>query len=87
MQQSFKVSNVCTNQIDIELDGDKVKEVDFHKGCPGNLIGISKLVQGKTAEEVIELLEGIKCGSKDTSCPDQLAKSLKSMVRETCSVC
>lgn len=86
MQQSFKVDNVCTNQIDITLEGTTVKDVNFHSGCPGNLIGISKLVQGKSAEEVIELLEGTKCGSKVTSCPDQLAKSLKSMFHETCSV-
>lgn len=80
MRQSFEISGVCTSRIDIEIEGDRVKEVDFHKGCPGNLLGITKLVSGMPIDEVIELLEGTPCGSRPTSCPDQLAKSLKSMV-------
>ena len=62
--------------IEIELDGDRIGEVVFTGGCNGNLTGISKLIKGMKAEEVIEKLEGTKCGFKDTSCPDQLSKAL-----------
>lgn len=63
--------------IEIELDGDTIKDVVFTGGCNGNLNGISKLIKGMKAEEVIEKLEGTRCGFKDTSCPDQLSKALK----------
>lgn len=73
---SYKTQGTCSRQIDIELDGDIIKSVKFHGGCNGNLQGVTKLVEGKTVDEVIERLEGIKCGFKQTSCPDQLAKAL-----------
>ena len=63
--------------IEIELDGDVIKDVVFTGGCNGNLNGISKLVTGMKAEDVISKLEGTKCGFKDTSCPDQLSKALR----------
>ena len=63
--------------IEIELDGDTIKDVVFTGGCNGNLSGISKLIKGMKAEEVIEKLEGTRCGFKDTSCPDQLSKALR----------
>ena len=63
--------------IETELDGDKIVSVKFYGGCDGNLKGISKLVVGRSADEVIDLLEGTKCGFKNTSCPDQLAQALK----------
>lgn len=68
---------VCSANITVAFDGDKISSVQFLGGCPGNLIGISRLVKGKTALETINLLEGIKCGAKPTSCPDQLAKALR----------
>lgn len=68
---------VCSQKIDFELDGDVVKNVSFTGGCNGNLKGISALVEGKTVSEIASLLEGITCGLKETSCPDQLAKALK----------
>lgn len=74
---SYKTQGTCSRQIDIELDGDIIKSVKFHGGCNGNLQGVTKLVEGKTVDEVIERLEGIKCGFKQTSCPDQLAKALR----------
>ncbi|MBB6480361.1 TIGR03905 family TSCPD domain-containing protein [Spirochaeta isovalerica] len=80
MKESFEVQGVCTARIDIELDGSAIKSVNFHRGCPGNLLGISKLVKGMEAEKVIELFEGSPCGMRQTSCPDQLAKSLKTMI-------
>lgn len=85
MKESFEVEGVCTSRIDIELDGNYIKNVNFERGCPGNLLGISKLVEGREIDEIIELLEGTQCGQRPTSCPDQLAKSLKSMIAsKTC---
>nr|WP_233452792.1 TIGR03905 family TSCPD domain-containing protein [Caproicibacter fermentans] len=60
----------------IDLDGDTIRSVKITGGCSGNLQGICALVQGQKAEDVIRLLQGIRCGLKPTSCPDQLAKAL-----------
>ena len=61
----------------IDVEGDIIKSVEFVRGCPGNLFGISQLVKGMNIDDAIEKLSGIKCGNKDTSCPDQLSKALK----------
>lgn len=71
---------VCSRLIEFDLVDDKVKNVSFVGGCDGNLKGISCLVEGMNAEEVISKIEGIKCGRKSTSCPDQLAKALKKAI-------
>lgn len=71
---------VCSRLIEFDLVDDKVKNVSFVGGCDGNLKGISCLVEGMNVEEVISKIEGIKCGRKSTSCPDQLAKSLKKAI-------
>ena len=63
--------------IEIELDGETIKDVIFTGGCNGNLNGISKLIKGMNARDVIEKLEGTRCGVNETSCPDQLSKALK----------
>ena len=68
--------------IEIELEGEIIKDVVFTGGCNGNLSGISKLIKGMNAEEVIEKLEGTRCGFKDTSCPDQLSKALRQALNE-----
>lgn len=68
---------VCSRKITGTIDGNRIESIRFLGGCPGNLIGISRLVKGKTIEETIELLKGIRCGAKPTSCPDQLAKALQ----------
>ena len=68
---------VCSRAIDIELDGDTIKSVKFTGGCNGNTQGVAALVAGMKVTDAINRLEGIKCGPKDTSCPDQLAKALK----------
>ena len=68
---------ILTEAINLELDGDVIKSVEFIGGCDGNLQGISKLVTGMKAEDAIKRLEGIQCGFKPTSCPDQLAKALR----------
>ena len=73
----YKTSGVCAAAIDFEVEDGRVKEVKFIGGCNGNTQGISKLVEGMPVDEVISRLEGIKCGFKSTSCPDQLSKALK----------
>lgn len=78
----YKTHGVCSSMIHVELDGNKIKDVYFIGGCNGNLQGISSLVKGMTAEEAIERLEGIKCGSKKTSCPDQLAQALREAIAQ-----
>jgi len=66
-------------QIEFELDGETVKNVNFIGGCSGNTQGIAKLAEGRSKDELISLLSGIKCGFKNTSCPDQLAKALSEL--------
>lgn len=73
----YKTSGVCAQKIHLKLDGDIIKEVEFIGGCNGNTKGIASLVRGMKAEDAIERMEGITCGFKPTSCPDQLAKALK----------
>lgn len=68
--------------IEIALDGDVIDDVIFTGGCNGNLSGISKLIKGMKAEDVIDRLEGTKCGFKDTSCPDQLSKALRAAMAQ-----
>lgn len=72
---TYKTKGTCSQQIQIELDGDVVKHVKFIGGCNGNAQGVSKLVQGMKVDEVIRRLKGIQCRS-GTSCPDQLANAL-----------
>nr|WP_317357426.1 TIGR03905 family TSCPD domain-containing protein [uncultured Tyzzerella sp.] len=74
---NFDTKGVCAKNIQFELDGDIVKKVSFNGGCNGNLKGIASLVEGLKAEDVVKKLEGLTCGNKATSCPDQLAKALK----------
>ena len=78
----YQTKGTCSTYIDIELDGDVIRSVSFFGGCNGNLQGISKLVEGMKAEEAIKKLKGIKCGFKPTSCPDQLAVALESMINK-----
>ena len=73
----YRPSGVCSQMIHLELDGDIIKNVEFVGGCNGNTQGIASLVRGMKAEDVISRMEGITCGFKSTSCPDQLAKALK----------
>ena len=75
----YYTNGVCSKEIYIELERDIIKKVEFKAGCPGNLMGISQLVKGKKVQEAIKSLKGIKCGTKNTSCPDQLALALESM--------
>ena len=77
MDFTYKTSGVCSREINLQIENDVIKSVQFVGGCNGNLKGISKLTAGMPVDEVIEKLEGIRCGFKPTSCPDQLAKALK----------
>lgn len=72
-------AKVCSKQIDIEIEGDVIQSVVYTRGCEGNAKGIGALIKGMTVDEAIRRLEGINCGKRGTSCPDQLAKVLKSM--------
>ena len=72
----YKTSGTCSTMIDLEVDGDIIKSVSFTGGCNGNLKGICSLVRGMKVDDAIERLQGIKCGFKNTSCPDQLARAL-----------
>ena len=76
----YRTKGTCYSAIDIELDNGIIKSVHFTGGCNGNLQGISRLVEGMPAKEAISRLKGIKCGFKPTSCPDQLAVALESIV-------
>jgi len=70
---------VCSQQIDISVVNDTIRSVVFTKGCPGNTQAVSRLVEGMQMDDAIAKLDGILCREKPTSCPDQLAKALKSM--------
>lgn len=74
---NYVTSGVCSKEINFEVVDNKVKNVSFVRGCMGNLLGIGSLVENMDIDEVITRLEGIKCGPKATSCPDQLAQALK----------
>ena len=77
MQYSYQTSGTCSREILFEIENGKVKNVQYIGGCNGNLKGIGALVEGMDVQEAITRLEGITCGPKNTSCPDQLAKALK----------
>jgi len=70
---------VCSQQMDISVVNDTIRYVKIYKGCSGNTQGVSRLVEGMQIDDAITKLEGIICGDKTTSCPDQLSKALKSM--------
>ncbi|MDY5609116.1 MAG: TIGR03905 family TSCPD domain-containing protein [Sodaliphilus sp.] len=76
---TYNTQGTCSTQIDIVTNGDIIENVAFYGGCNGNLQGISILVKGMKIDDAIKKLEGITCGFKSTSCPDQLAKALKQL--------
>ena len=73
----YRTRGTCSQEIFFDIVDNKVRNVQFIGGCNGNLQGIGKLVEGMDVQEVISKLDGIRCGFKDTSCPDQLANALK----------
>lgn len=76
MDYKYKTSGVCSKEISFSVEDGKVKNIKFLGGCNGNLKGISLLAEGMDIDDVIEKLKGVKCGFKNTSCPDQLANAL-----------
>ncbi len=79
MQYTFKTKGTCAQMISFDVENNKLSNVQFYGGCNGNLKGIGSLVEGMNIDDVISRLEGIKCGMKQTSCPDQLAAALKAV--------
>lgn len=77
MEYKFKPSGVCSREMIIDLDGDIIKSVKIIGGCAGNTVGVSRLIEGMKIDEAIKRLKGIPCGSRSTSCPDQLSIALQ----------
>lgn len=77
MTYNYKTSGTCSREIIFDVENGKVSNVQFIGGCNGNLKGIAALVEGMDVNDVIARVEGVKCGMKSTSCPDQLAQALK----------
>lgn len=73
----YKTQGTCAREIHFDVVDNKVTNVTFVGGCAGNTSGLSKLVEGMSVDEVVKRLNGVQCGSKGTSCPDQLAKALQ----------
>ena len=80
MQYEYKTKGTCSQRILFELEDGIIKNLQYIGGCHGNLQGISKLVEGMPAEDVIKRIKGIRCGMKHTSCPDQLALALEEAI-------
>ena len=80
MTYTYIPKGVCSSRIDLELEGDTIQSVSFTGGCNGNLQGICRLVKGMKAQEAVDKLQGIQCGYKPTSCPDQLSRALTEAV-------
>lgn len=76
MNYTYKTKGTCSSHIELEIEDERIKDIAFWGGCNGNLQGISRLVKGMHVCEVISRLEGIRCGRRSTSCPDQLCKAL-----------
>ena len=77
MSYRYRTKGTCSVYIDVDMDGDVVRDVTFTGGCHGNTQGVSILCEGMRKEDVIARLEGIDCKGRGTSCPDQLARALK----------
>lgn len=81
MNMEFRPKGVCSQRMDIQVEDGIVRSLKVTGGCSGNLQGIARLVEGMPVEEVVRRLDGIRCGHKATSCPDQLAQALKQQLR------
>ena len=76
----YKTEGTCSTEIHIEVDAGLIKDIKFVRGCHGNALGLVELAKGRPIGEVASLLEGLKCGARPTSCPDQLSKALRSLM-------
>ena len=77
----YKTKGTCSRMVIIDIEDDVITDCSFIAGCPGNTMGVASLVKGMKAEEAIEKIKGIKCGFKNTSCPDQLAEALTELLK------
>lgn len=77
MHYEYKTKGTCSQRIYFDIEDGKIRNVEFYGGCNGNLKGLAALVEGMNAEDVLARVEGIRCGMKPTSCPDQLAKAIR----------
>lgn len=82
MAYHYRTKGVCARNITFDIEDGKVINVQFEGGCNGNTQGISRLIEGMSVEEAIRRMEGIRCGFKNTSCPDQLAQALKQTLQQ-----
>lgn len=82
MHINYVAKGICAVNIEFDLEGDKVKNVQFHGGCDGNHKGLSRLVEDMPAQEVIDRLQGLTCGNRKSSCPDQLAEAIKQQLHK-----
>lgn len=82
MTVEYTPKGVCSRKFEIDIENGIINKVRFVGGCNGNTQGISKLVEGMKAEDVISRLEGVNCNGRGTSCPDQLAKALKEAIKQ-----
>lgn len=82
MTYEYKTKGTCSQRITFDLEDNKIKNVNFIGGCHGNLQGIAALVEGMDADEVVTKLSGIRCGWKNTSCPDQLALAVEHAIHK-----
>lgn len=78
----YTPKGVCSRKISIDVDGDVIVDVSFVGGCSGNTQGVASLLKGMKVSDAIERLDGIHCGFRPTSCPDQVAKALKTLIQE-----
>ncbi len=83
MKFTYRPRGVCSQLMEIEIEDGRLRSLSVTGGCDGNLKGIAKLIEGMEVEEVIRRLEGVRCGRKATSCPDQLAKALMLSLEQT----
>lgn len=79
---TYRPTGVCSVQYDIVLEDDVIADIKIYGGCDGNLKGISSLLKGMKAQDAIERMSGIRCRTKPTSCPDQIAKALQKALAE-----
>lgn len=78
----YNTRGTCSRKIILDIEDDIIKDCTFVSGCPGNTVGVATLVKGMQVDDAISKLKGIKCGSKSTSCPDQLARALEQALAE-----
>jgi uncharacterized protein (TIGR03905 family) len=77
MKHTYSTQGTCSKEIIVDVEDGVIRDVEFYGGCNGNLQGICSLVRGMKVDEVLARLEGIRCGYRNTSCPDQLCKALR----------